>query len=141
MRIMLSDMAPQVRAQARHLLQREPWVTAVVSDTPEPAYDDPGGSYEPLQTALGARASGSDLTSKAGAARADLVVLDWDLAAPLPLGAVESLKAAYPHVQLAAMSARPEERAAALAAGADLFLVTDGTAEDLVATLRATMRP
>jgi DNA-binding NarL/FixJ family response regulator len=129
-------MAPQLRAQVRYALQREQWVTAVLSDVPEPAFDDPGGAYEPFPAAVGDVGPVGDLTARVGAARADLLLLDWDLAAPLPFGTLESLKAAYPRVQVAAFSARPAERAAAQSAGVDLFLVTDGTPEDLVTTLR-----
>jgi DNA-binding NarL/FixJ family response regulator len=136
MRVLLSDMPPALRAQIRLLLQREPWVTAVSADSPEPAFDDPGGGYEPLDTLTRAPASTSDLTGQVGAAGADLVLLDWDTAAPLPQGALESLRASHPSTQVAALSARPDERAAALAAGVDLFLPTDGTPEDAVATLR-----
>ncbi|HWQ11487.1 MAG TPA: hypothetical protein VNL77_01735 [Roseiflexaceae bacterium] len=141
MRILLSEMAPQMLAQLRYALQREPWVTAVMADRPEPAYDDPGGSYEPLETALAPRGGETSLTGRVGAARADLLVLDWDVAAPLPLGALESLKAAYPHVQVAALSTQPRERPAALAAGVDVFLLTDGTPEAAVAALRANLEP
>ncbi|MEN9937858.1 MAG: hypothetical protein RLZZ387_4437 [Chloroflexota bacterium] len=140
MRILLSEMAPALRAQVRYALEREPWVSAVLSDTPEPAFDDPGGAYEPYPAAVGDIAPATDLTSRVGAAGADLLLLDWDVAAPMPGGALESLKASFPRVQVAALSARPEERAAALTAGVDLFLATDGTAAGAVEALRASVR-
>lgn len=141
MRILLSDIAPQLRPQLRYALQREPWVTAVLSDVPEPAFDDPGGSYEPFPAAVGDVAPAGDLTARVGAARADLLVLDWDLASPLPAGTLESLKSSFPRTQVVALSTRPEERAAAMAAGVDLFLATDSTPEAAVEALRSAVRP
>nr|PZN27773.1 MAG: hypothetical protein DIU80_11560 [Chloroflexota bacterium] len=132
-------MEAQKRAQVRYALQREPWVTAVEADTPSPAYDDPGGSYEPYPAAVGAIPADESLTARVGAAGADLVVLDWEIAAPLPAGTIESLKASFPHVLVAALSTRPEERANALAAGVDIFVLTSGTPEDIVASLRTSL--
>jgi DNA-binding NarL/FixJ family response regulator len=139
MRILLSDMAPQLRAQVRLALQRQPWVTSVAAETPSPAYDDPGVGYEPYGAVVGPAASADGLTGRVGALGADLVVLDWDLAAPLPAGTLESLKSSFPQVMVAAVSTRQEERAAALSGGADLFVLTDGTPEDIVASLRTSL--
>jgi DNA-binding NarL/FixJ family response regulator len=140
MRILLSEMAPQMRAQVRYALQRESWVTAVMSDVPEPAFDDPGGSYEPFPAAVGDVAPAGDLTARVGAARPDLLLLDWDIAAPLPAGTLESVKASFPRVQVAAVSARAAERGAALGAGIDLFIIADGTPEGVVEGLREALR-
>lgn len=141
MRILMSQMAPPTRAALRYALQREPWVTAVLSDTPDAAFDDPGGSYEPYPAAVGDVAPAGDLTARVAAFRPDVLLLDWDLAAPLPAGALESLKASFPRVVVAALSARPEDRASALASGVDLFLPGDGVVEAAVETLRAALRP
>jgi DNA-binding NarL/FixJ family response regulator len=140
-RILISEMAPARRAQLRYALGREPWVTAALSDVPDAAFDDPGGSYEPYPAAVGDVAPAGDLTGRVAAARPDLLLLDWDLAAPLPAGTLESLKTSFPRVLVAAVSTHPDERAAALAAGIDLFLAGDGTPQGVVDGLRAALMP
>lgn len=139
MRLLLSDMAPQMLAQVRYALQREPWVSSVAGDTPSPAYDDPGGGYDPYPAVVGDAAPAEGLTARVGAVNADVVVLDWDLAAPLPPGTLESLKLSYPQVLVAAMSVHQEKRTNALASGVDVFVYTDGTLEDIVASLRTSL--
>jgi hypothetical protein len=139
--MLLSDMAPDTSARLAYLLRRESWVTAVLIAEPEQAQTAVDSPEEgPWHASEGSISAGPELTSRVGTANADVLLLDWDLAAPLPTGALESLAAAYPQTLVAALSARAEERAAASAAGVATFIHAT-TPEDAVAALRATLAP
>ena len=66
----------------------------------------------------------------------DLVLLEWELPGQNGSSAVTKLEAAQPGLTVIAVSARPEARGAALAAGADAFVSKLDPPERLLATMR-----
>jgi len=66
-----------------------------------------------------------------------LVLLDWDLPGLAAAGGVKTLRALCPDVIVVALSARPEAREAAVAAGVDAFLSKVDAPEMSLQTVRA----
>lgn len=96
-----------------------------------------------LQTALGLQIIGevSDLTGLAapGAAQADLLLIDWQTLRPDPAQPLARFRALNPRLRIIAISTNPEDRAAALAAGANAFISKVDAPEQVLATVRAVL--
>ena len=71
----------------------------------------------------------------------DLVLLDWELPGLDPKPQLKRLRACYPAVKIAALSGRPDARAAALAAGADAFLYRGDPPDQLLGALSTLVLP
>lgn len=76
-------------------------------------------------------ASAERLLDEVKKARADVLIVDWQLHG-LDLG---ELRRALPALKISVLSSRPEERRPALAAGADTFLFKGDAPETLLAHL------
>jgi two-component system, NarL family, invasion response regulator UvrY len=71
---------------------------------------------------LSEAANMNELLSKLSEAKGALVLLDWELPGLAAQGGLAALRQLYPDLKVVALSARPEARQAALAAGADAFV-------------------
>jgi DNA-binding NarL/FixJ family response regulator len=71
---------------------------------------------------LSEAASMDELLSKLGDGQGRLVLLDWELPGLAARGGLPALRQGHPGLKVVALSARPEARLAALAAGADAFV-------------------
>jgi DNA-binding NarL/FixJ family response regulator len=76
-----------------------------------------------------------------GAARPDLVVLDWGFVEMAGRGLVAALRQAGRAARVVALSCRPEDWAAAEDAGVDGFVCMGETPERLLTTVRALLVP
>ena len=112
MRILLADGQAQVRFALRVLLERQPGLEVV-----------------------GEVSSVEDLLIRAIASRPDLVLLDWNVAAPLAAGLLLALRRECPGLGVIVLSGRPEAREAALGAGADDFVSKGYPPEHLLAAI------
>ncbi len=99
MRVFLADGKAEVRFALRALLERQPGVKVA-----------------------GEAADAETLLTQACLARADVILLDWDLAAEEGAALLAALRAAAPALQVLVLSGRREAREPALAAGADGFV-------------------
>jgi DNA-binding NarL/FixJ family response regulator len=121
MRIFLADDQARVRSALRLLLEHEPGLRVV-------------GETDKVE----------GLLAQLKAVKPDLILLDWELpdpsvtyASPDPGSNILSvLRSHCPHLQVIALSGRPEARQAALAAGADAFVSKGDPPERLLSTLR-----
>jgi len=111
MRIMLADHRSRVRFALRALLEQRPGVNVV-----------------------GEVADAVNLLSQAGMDCPDLVLLDWRLRG-LAADSLPALRRVCPDVRVIALSGRPEERGAALDAGADAFVSKADSPERLLAAI------
>jgi DNA-binding NarL/FixJ family response regulator len=71
--------------------------------------------------------------------RPDLLLLDWGLLGAGASAAVARLRTMYPGLQLIVLSGHPEARHLALAAGADAFVSTADSPEQMIKTLQRAM--
>jgi DNA-binding NarL/FixJ family response regulator len=94
-------------------------------------------SQEPDLRVVGEASAAEGLASQVGAAGADLVLLDWGLAAPGDNGVIASLRGLTPRPRVIALSGRPEHRLEALAAGVDAFVSKGDPPDRLLAVVRA----
>jgi two-component system, NarL family, invasion response regulator UvrY len=99
MRILVADRQAKVRFALRVLLERQPGFEIV-----------------------GEASSTTDLLDRAAAEVPEVVLFDWDMAAPSPTGMMLALRDACPGAAVIALSGRAEARRTALAAGADAFV-------------------
>jgi DNA-binding NarL/FixJ family response regulator len=121
MRIFLADDQARVRSALRLLLEHEPGLRVV-------------GETDKVE----------GLLAQLKAVKPDLILLDWELpdpsvtyASPDPGSSILSvLRSHCPHLQVIALSGRPEARQATLAAGADAFVSKGDPPERLLSTLR-----
>lgn len=94
-----------------------------------------------LQTALGLQVVGeaADLTGLASPdqERADLLLVDWTGIAPDAAQVLARLRALSGRLRVIVLSTRPEDAAAALAAGADAFISKVDPPRHVLATVRA----
>jgi DNA-binding NarL/FixJ family response regulator len=122
MRIFLADDQAKVRSALRLLLEHEPGLRVV-------------GETDKVE----------GLLAHLKAVKPDLILLDWELPDPSVTYAssdpgsslLSALRSQCPHLQVIALSGRPEARQAALAAGADAFVSKGDPPERLLSTLRA----
>jgi DNA-binding NarL/FixJ family response regulator len=112
MRILVADMEPRVRFALRVLLEHQPGIQVV-----------------------GEAATPSDLLDGAAVVCPDLILMDWNLAGPGAAGLVLALRGQCPHVVLIALSSRPENHRAALAAGVDAFVSKGEPPEQLLESI------
>ena len=66
-----------------------------------------------------------------------VILLDWHLPGMTPARLVAALHLSAPGARIVAMSSRPEERSAALAAGVDAFVSKGDAPEHLLSAIRA----
>lgn len=96
-----------------------------------------------LQTALGLRVVGeaADLTGLAAPdhAQADLLLVDWPSIGPEAARVLARLRSLNARLRVIVLSTRPEDAAAARAAGADAFLSKVDPPQRVLATVRAVM--
>jgi DNA-binding NarL/FixJ family response regulator len=71
---------------------------------------------------VGEAASLAELSNLAGAIQPDLLILDWELPGFRGVDSLKALRELVPGMKVVALSARPEAREAALAAGVDAFI-------------------
>ncbi|MBN1658399.1 MAG: response regulator transcription factor [Anaerolineae bacterium] len=112
MRILVADRQAKVRFALRVLLERQPGFQVV-----------------------GEAANAADLFDHATIDSPELILLDWDLVAPMGAGTLLSLRRACPDVSVIALSGRAEARKAALDAGADAFVSKGDPPERLLNTI------
>jgi DNA-binding NarL/FixJ family response regulator len=113
-RVFIADDQLKVRSALRLLLEQDPEVSVV-----------------------GEAVEAGDLLAQVRAARADLVLLDWELPglqAANPL--LPALRTLCPRLSVIALSGRPDARRAALAAGADAFVGKGDPPERLLAAVK-----
>jgi DNA-binding NarL/FixJ family response regulator len=113
LRILLVDDDPHVRSAVRLLLADEPGVQLV-----------------------GDRAAAAGLVDAVLGSQADAVLVDWDLPGLRGDGELDRLRRCAPGCRIIAMSGRPEERQAALHAGAVDFVCKGDAPESLLSALR-----
>jgi len=77
-----------------------------------------------------------NLWTELEAARPDLLLLDWGVLGDRPGDVLHTLRTRYPHLLVIVMSAQPEVRRAALAAGADAFTSKTDPPDQLLATFK-----
>lgn len=118
MRILVADRQAKVRFALRVLLERQPGFAIV-----------------------GEASSAADLLTQAAAEDPELVLFDWDLAAPTATGLLLALRCACPDVTVIALSGRAEARRAALDAGADAFVSKGDPPERLLSTIAQCHQP
>ncbi len=120
MRVMLADDSVEVRSALRLLLEQE-FGAEIVGEV---GRDD-------------------DLLLALATSRADLLLLDWELSGDRLSRDVPRLRGACSGVRIIALSKRPEERMAALAAAVDGFASKGDGPEHLVQAVRSvfTKRP
>jgi DNA-binding NarL/FixJ family response regulator len=94
-----------------------------------------------LQTALGLHVVGeaADLTGLAANDReqADLLLVDWPSIGPDAAQVLARLRSLSAHLRVIVLSTRPEDAAAALAAGADAFISKVDPPQQVLATVHA----
>jgi DNA-binding NarL/FixJ family response regulator len=112
MRILLADHQARVRFALRALLEQQSDLTVV------------GEAGEAAKT-----------LSQVTALHPDLILLDWDLRG-LTTALLPVLRKTCPDLIVVALSARPEMREAALAAGADAFVSKTDPPERLLESIR-----
>ena len=114
MRIVLADGQSNVRFALRTLLERQPEVQVVdeVADLRE-------------------------LLSRIGDTCPDLLVLDWRLRCAAWVDLLSILRELCPDLAVIAISGRPEDRGAALAAGADAYVCKTDPPQELLAAITA----
>jgi len=113
MRVFIADDQRKVRSALKLLLEQDPETSIV-----------------------GEAVTAEDLVAQVRAARADLVLLDWEVpglhdANPL----LVALRALCPRLSVVALSGRPEAGQAALAAGVDAFVSKGDPPERLLAAV------
>ena len=111
MRILLADHRSRVRFALRALLEQQPGLNVV-----------------------GEAVDAGSLLAQAESSCPDLVLLDWKLRG-LAADSLPALRRVCPDVHVIALSGRPEERRAALDAGADAFVSKTDAPERLLATI------
>lgn len=77
-----------------------------------------------------------NLAEQVSLARADVLLLNWDLPGQGVADKVKELCAANPGVKVIVLSVRPDVRSSALAAGADAFLGMTLAQDELLNTFR-----
>lgn len=112
MRILVADSQARVRFALRVLLERQPGLEVV-----------------------GEAASVDELLARVVRFCPDLVLLDWNMAAPLAAGLLLALRCDCPGVGVIILSGRPEAHEAALTAGADAFVSKGNPPEHLLAAI------
>jgi DNA-binding NarL/FixJ family response regulator len=100
MRIVLADDQPKIRFALRLLLGREPALEIV-----------------------GEAAEAGTLLARLETVQPEVLLLDWELPGLAARGGLRVLRAVCPPLRVVALSGRPEARRAALAAGADAFVI------------------
>jgi DNA-binding NarL/FixJ family response regulator len=99
MKVLIADDQPRVRTAMRVLLDMAPQVRII-----------------------GEALNAKDLLAVTEATQPDLVLLDWELPGMLADAALAQIRRLHPGLVVIALSARPEARRAALAAGTDAFV-------------------
>lgn len=118
MRVLLADGDPDVRGALRLLLIQDLGMQVT-----------------------GEAADAIELRGRTQAARPDLLLLDWTLAGARASDVMAGLRALSPGLRIVVLSAHPETRPHALAAGADAFVSKADAPAQLVTTLRALHAP
>jgi len=112
MRVLIADVEPRVRRALRVLLMRQPDLEIV-----------------------GEAADAQQLLLQTAEMRPDLVLLDWRLTRPVGEQLLTDLQEVCPGLRVVALSGRPEERGAALSAGANGFACKCDAAPPLLAAI------
>jgi DNA-binding NarL/FixJ family response regulator len=112
MRVMLADNQPKVRFALRVLLERQPGLEVV-----------------------GEVVDAENLMVRLDVVRPDVVLLGWELPGLTTDDLLSALRRTCSELRVIVLSARPEARQAALAAGADAFVSKTDPPERLLAAL------
>lgn len=112
MRVLLADQESKVRSALRLLLKQEAGLNV-----------------------MGEAAKAEDLLAQMETSCPDLVLLDWELPGLRTSRMLPALRERCPKVRVIILSARPEARGAALAAGADTFVSKGDPPERLLAAV------
>lgn len=112
MQILLADNQPKVRFGLRVLLKRQPGLEVV-----------------------GEATNAEELLAQAEATCPDLVLLGWHLSGLKEVDLLLKLRSICPQLRVIALSGWPEERQAALDAGADAFVCKCDPPERLLAAI------
>jgi DNA-binding NarL/FixJ family response regulator len=120
MRVLVADAQMKVRSALRLILEQELGLSVV-----------------------GEASEVKGLLAQAKTIQPNLVLLDWELPGQPPdsstvleRGLLTSLRTSCPHLKVIVLSGRPEVRQAALAAGADAFILKGDSPEQLITTIR-----
>ncbi|HEX8959410.1 MAG TPA: response regulator transcription factor [Solirubrobacterales bacterium] len=116
LRVLLADDQLAVRSALRLVLEQEPDVDVV-----------------------GEVAEGEQLLAQVGAARPDLLLLDWELPGLPVADLLSALQLLCPGIRVVALSGRPEARGPALETGARAF-VSKGDPPELLLAIIADCR-
>lgn len=116
MRVLLADDQAKVRSALRLILEQEPGVEIV-----------------------GEAVGVAQLLALAKELYPDLILLDWELRKAANGSLLPALRSLCPLLKVIVLSARPEARQAALAAGADAFVSKVDGPRALLNTLRNTI--
>jgi len=114
MRVLLADDQPRVRFALCVLLEQQPGLKVV-----------------------GEASDAQDLLAQAQVTRPDLVLLAWELPGLAAAGSLPALRRICPNLFVITLSGRPAARRAALAAGADAFVVKGDAPDELLGILAA----
>jgi two-component system nitrate/nitrite response regulator NarP len=114
MRILVADEQSKVRFALRVLLGQQPGLEIV-----------------------GEATDSEELLAQAKAVSPDLVLVHWGLRGLVPADLLAALRRGSHDLRVVALSARPEARSAALAAGADAFVYKVDPPERLLAAIRS----
>ncbi len=79
--------------------------------------------------------------SIAGSEQADLLIIDWQIVVSNEAGLLAQLRSLNQGLRIIVLSTRLEDRAAALAAGADAFICKGDSPERVLATVRLVLWP
>jgi DNA-binding NarL/FixJ family response regulator len=79
--------------------------------------------------------------SIAGSEQADLLIIDWQIVVSNEAGLLAQLRSLNQGLRIIVLSTRLEDRAAALAAGADAFIVKGDSPTQVLATVRQVVWP
>ncbi len=88
---------------------------------------------------MGEIADASGLWTRLQDAGPDLLLLEWGLLGAGASAGLARLQAMYPSMQVIVLSGHPEARQQALAAGADAFVSTADSPEQMIKTLQRAM--
>lgn len=117
LRVVVIDRDPDVRSALGLILSREAGIRVVCEDS-----------------------SVDCLLDCAGESCPDLVLIGWDRPRPNLAQVLPALRSSCPGVMAVALSTRVDDRAAAIADGADAFVCKADAPDELLATLRGLIR-
>ena len=98
-------------------------------------------NQEPDIQVIGMAAGAKRLVDQIEASEPDMLLIDWYLPGMLVRDLLPGLQALDTAPKIVVLSVRPEDKSAAIAAGADLFIEKGNAPEELLETLRNISKP